>query len=79
MARSAYIYLLINQFWTPEPCAPVAAFTVKWELVRYLDRNRPWDHLRLYRMKDSPHPSPEYRSDKDVQEMDIEELMNGEL
>ena len=75
MARSQTIWLLTQK----EPLAiplPVAAFTVKHELMTWLDRNRwQWDQLSLFKMKDSPSPSPLRQKDSDITELDIREVM----
>jgi hypothetical protein len=78
MTRSFYIYLLQDTDDT-EPGKPVAAFTVKHELVTWLHHSRPlWGHLKLYRMKDNPHWSPAFRRRYEgptVTELSIPELM----
>lgn len=80
MARSSYIYLLQDTDET-EPARPVAAFTVKHELVTWLEHSRSlWDHLKLFRMKDSPHWNQQFRDEYEsppVTEMSIIELMGG--
>jgi hypothetical protein len=81
MARSSYIYLLQDTEET-DPGRPVAAFTVKHELVTWLEHSRSlWGHLKLYRLKDSPHWNPAFRRRYEgptVTEMSIADLVGQE-
>lgn len=76
MPRSQTIWLLAFKNYDDSYGPPGAAFTVKHEMMTYLDRNRwQWGRLRLFKMKDSPHPSVQHQSIYDVQELDIREVM----
>lgn len=79
MARSHAVWVLMQVDRTANLGLPVAAFTVKHELMTWLDRNRwQWSVLRLYRMLDGPNPVAAYREQYEeptVQELDIWELM----
>jgi hypothetical protein len=70
MARSSYIYLLSRHLWSRDPGQPVTAFTVKHEMISWLDRNRDeWDSLRIFRVADG--------RDAAITELNVEELMEG--
>jgi hypothetical protein len=74
VARSNVVWLLtyLNE--------PVAAFTVKHELISWLaeEENREWHNMQLYRMKDGPHPKEAFRNryeEPKVTELDIGDVM----
>lgn len=52
MARSSYIYIALDD------ALPVAAFTVKWELERWLSRQEDARFLDVFRMKDGEASEP---------------------
>lgn len=53
MARSSYIYLVMPvQTLQDGGIIPIAAFTVKHELVSWLMRNMPSDNYRVWRVAD---------------------------
>lgn len=82
MARSSYIYLVVDTWWNaityiPDKPNPwefstdneyvVAAFTVKHEMVTYLEKYHDKRSLKIYRYRDG-------EPDK-VTKMDLKELL----